>query len=114
MILINKILFAKILKGYTGITLWPFIILQNGIGEMGKRKFAVLINHERIHLRQQIECLVLLFYILYGYYYLRNRIRGMNHLSAYSNIPFEKESYIYEKDITYLKRRGFWGWRRFC
>ena len=45
-----------IFKKYRGITLWPFIVLNKH--EKGKE---ALLNHERIHLRQQIELLVIPF-----------------------------------------------------
>lgn len=114
MIIISKILFLKFLKGYTGITLWPFIIVRDDLRECGARPFAVLINHERIHLRQQLETLIVFFYLLYGFFYILNRCRGMNHLTAYSNIPFERESYSYERDIMYLKKRRLFAWSKFA
>ena len=47
--------------GYQGITLWPFIILKN----KELKKNVRVINHERIHLRQQRELAVVIFYIWY-------------------------------------------------
>lgn len=48
-------------KGYSGITLFPFIFLKRK--DMLENK--VLINHEKIHLRQQIELLIVPFYAFY-------------------------------------------------
>lgn len=113
MIIVFDKLFSKLLKDYTGITLWPFIIVRHGIRKTGRRMFAQLINHERIHLRQQIECLLVFFYILYIVFYIANRIKGMNHIDAYHKIPFEQESYVYETDIMYLKNRKLFAWKKF-
>jgi len=110
MIVVSKFLFRKILKHYTGITLWPFIIVRDTPKEVGGRRFAMLINHERIHVRQQIETLIVFFYILYGIFYIINRCKGQNHMQAYANIPFERESYLHERDITYLRGRRIWAW----
>ena len=114
MILTSKILFNKVLKTYTGITLWPFIVLKDTEREVGQGRYQVLINHERIHLRQQAEMLVVFFYVMYAFYYIRNRFRGQPHWSAYRNIPFERESYEKEGDLNYLKNRKFWQWREFA
>jgi len=100
---IMMILYSKFLvpKGYTGITLFPFVFLKS----KHLRTNKVLINHERIHIRQQIELLVLPFYIWYGLEYVIRLIKCRNHQRAYRNISFEREAYINEKDLSYLKRR---------
>ncbi|MFI5171020.1 MAG: hypothetical protein ACHQFW_01450 [Chitinophagales bacterium] len=89
-----------------GMTLFPFILIQR------KELFhdPVFINHERIHLRQQLELLVVLFYFIYGMNYLINYLKCRDHDSAYRNICFERESYTMEKEMGYLKRRKFFAW----
>lgn len=113
MIFTSKILFNKVLRHYTGITVWPFVILRDTEQESGSKRYRVLLNHERIHLRQQAELLVIFFYILYAFYYIRNRFRGLSHWKAYQEIPFERESYAKERDLNYLKTRKLWQWRFF-
>lgn len=71
-----------------------------------------LINHEKIHLRQQLEMLVIPFYILYLFLYLFNLMRFRNHDAAYRNIAFEKEAYQHETNLNYLQTRKFWSWIR--
>lgn len=93
-------------KGYTGIALFPFIIIRNEIESTN----LVLINHEKIHLRQQIELLILPFYILYFIDFLIKIIRFKNKEIAYRNIVFEKEAYTNENNFDYLKSRSFWNW----
>ena len=113
MIIISKFIFNKILKNYTGITLFPFIILKYDKNDQSLQPYEVVANHERIHLRQQLETLVVFFYPMYLIFYTINRFKGMKHYEAYRNIPFERESYVYESDLNYLKNRKFWNWRQF-
>lgn len=85
------------------ITLYPFILLR----DCQDQQDAVLVNHERIHLRQQQELLVLPFYALYIGEYCWRKMQGMSHLQAYLSISFEQEAYRHEQDLLYLKKRPF-------
>ena len=92
-----------------GMALWPFIILQN-------KSFlsdTVFINHEKIHLRQQAEMLIVFFYIWYVFEFLLRWIQFKNRYQAYKNISFEREAYTNEKDLDYLKKRSFWGFTKY-
>jgi len=91
-------------KGYRGITLFPFVIVR----DRRDLRESILMHHERIHLRQQIEMLVLLFFVWYAVEYVLRYMRFRNHHLAYRNISFEKEAYQNEKDLDYLKKRPFW------
>ncbi|HNP33515.1 MAG TPA: hypothetical protein PKN96_09505 [Flavobacterium sp.] len=91
-------------KGYTGITLFPFIV----VSKRDLKQNAVMINHEKIHIRQQMELLILPFFIWYGIEFLLKRIKYKDKNLAYKNISFEKEAYANEKDLNYLKERSFW------
>ena len=86
------------------ITLWPFIICKGKMGE-------VTLNHEKIHIRQQGELLLIGFYPLYAYYWLKARLwhRMSNH-EAYMAIPFEREAYQMEEDQNYLENRKRFAW----
>ncbi len=101
------ILFSKYLvpKGYTGITIYPFVFLKRKALAEDK----ILINHERIHLRQQIELLILPFYIWYIIEFIIRFFYYRKWHLAYKNISFERESYTNEKDLDYLKSRSLWG-----
>ena len=74
---------------------------------------AILINHERIHLRQQLELLVIPFYLIYFIEFCVNLIKYKNMNTAYYNISFEKEAYQNEKDLVYLKSRHYWSFRKY-
>ncbi|MDG5489953.1 hypothetical protein [Psychroserpens sp. SPM9] len=88
-------------KGYVGITIFPFIFLKFDYLKTN----AVLLNHEQIHLRQQIELLVIPFYIIYGVEFLIRLMKLKHWHRAYLSISFEKEAHTNEKDLNYLKSR---------
>lgn len=96
-------------KGFVGITLWPFIVMKH----KGLREDAVFINHESIHLRQQLELLILPFFVWYGLEYLVRLIQYKNRYTAYRNISFEREAYSNEENLAYLKGKKFWSFIRF-
>lgn len=91
-------------KGYSGLTFFPFIILKYKHYKFNK----VTLNHEKIHIRQQLELLILPFYIWYLTDFLIKYIRYKNFDLAYRNIIFEREAYKNERDLNYLKSRTFW------
>lgn len=88
------------------MALFPFILIR----DKGMVDDAVLINHERIHLRQQAELLVIPFYVLYLLNYLFNLFVYRNHHKAYMRIVFEREAYANEADTAYLKHRKWQAW----
>lgn len=90
------------------MAIYPFILLK----AHGQKHSKVLINHEKIHHRQQIELLIVPFYIFYLLNYLVNLIRYKNHRQAYLNMLFEKEAYQNEKDLSYLGHRKWFAWWR--
>jgi hypothetical protein len=89
-----------------GMALYPFILVK----KQELKTDEVLIRHEQIHLQQQKEMLVLLFYLTYLVCYLYNLVRFRNHHTAYMQIPFEREAYRHEAEADYLKKRKFWAW----
>ncbi|WP_212898464.1 hypothetical protein [Capnocytophaga cynodegmi] len=88
-------------KGYRAITLYPFIFLRN----KKDKENAVLINHERIHLKQQAELFIIIFYLWYLLDFLWKYAKYRNWEKTYRNIIFEKEAYGNENDLKYLKNR---------
>ncbi|MEJ2883870.1 hypothetical protein [Pedobacter sp. GR22-6] len=89
-----------------GMAIFPFIIVRNA----ALKKDPLLINHERIHFRQQLELLLLPFFLLYLVHYLANLLRFNNHYLAYFNICFEKEAYANEHNMSYLTVRKPFSW----
>ena len=92
-------------KGYTAITIYPFIVLKH----KRQKDDMILINHEKIHLRQQLELLVIGFYLWYFIEFLLRLIKFKNWCRAYLNISFEREAYKNENDLNYLKSRSLWS-----
>ena len=84
--------------GILGIAIYPFIIIRKNY-----RKEDELINHERIHIVQQLEMLVIPFYLVYFYY---NITRG------YRNNPFEIEAYDNDDNLDYLDSRKMYSWTK--
>ena len=91
-------------RGFRGLTFFPFVFLMTKEDVLDK----VFVNHEKIHLIQQLELLVLPFYVWYGIEFLIRWIITKDKNVAYRNISFEKEAYTNEKDLNYLESRPFW------
>ena len=96
-------------KGYRGMTLYPFVIIRNFLDKENK----VLLNHEKIHIRQQLELFILPFFLLYFLEYLLRLIQFQDRNKAYRNISFEREAYDNERNLDYLKTRPFWRFKNY-
>lgn len=70
-------------------------------------------QHETIHYYQWRELGFILFPILYGFYFLLNKIKGMSGEEAYYNIPFEREAYAHHNTDNYLADRPIWAWLKY-
>ena len=90
-------------KGYRGLAAFPFVLVKHRVD----KENLVFINHEKIHLRQQLELLVLPFFIWYFIEYLVRLIQYKNADLAYRNISFEREAYANELNLDYLRKRSF-------
>ena len=95
-----KIIYNKIIpfKGYKAMAIWPFIFARKKLSEID-------INHEKIHLAQQLELLIIPFYIIYFIEWI---------FKGYKQISFEKEAYTHQEDMNYLewRRKPFAMWRK--
>lgn len=96
-------------KSFRGLTVFPFVFLKYSIDKQN----AVFINHERIHLRQQLEMLVFPFLLWYFLEYLVRLIQYKNLDLAYRNISFEREAYANERNLYYLTKRPFLNFFKF-
>ncbi len=105
-IVVNKYLIGR---HFVGIALWPFIVVK----ERYLKDDKYFINHERIHLRQQAELLILPFYLLYLCEYVIRLIQYRNSQEAYRNISFEREAYEQEENLSYLKERKLWNFIKY-
>lgn len=105
------IVFSKYLvpKGFIGITFYPFIILKNKNFRFNK----ILVNHERIHLRQQLDLFILFFYVWYTIEFVVRFCICKNKKMAYKSISFEKEAYVNEHNLKYLDKRKWMSFLKY-
>lgn len=96
-------------KGYRGLAVFPFVFVKYRLDKENE----VFVNHERIHLRQQLELLIIPFFILYFIEFLARLIQYRDMNLAYRNISFEREAYVNENDLDYLKNRIFWRFLKY-
>jgi len=82
-----------------GLAFYPFIFISPDAVITEE-----LINHERIHLRQQLELLIIPFYIWYLIALYRK---------GYENISFEKEAYSNDHNLKYLKTRKLFSFKKY-
>ena len=127
-----KIFYNNIIpfQGFKAITIWPLVFARKKFRPLDD----VTINHEGIHLIQQLEIIILSllviaivvlslhisllwlllslasYYILYCLeYVIRLCAYGRGH-EAYRNISFEQEAFLNEKDFNYLIERKAFAW----
>jgi len=92
-------------NGYRSIALYPFIFLK----DKRQKEDLILLNHERIHITQQKELLVLFFYLWYAIEFLIRLMIHKNWRIAYRYISFELEAYANESNLRYVKKRPRWA-----
>lgn len=93
--------------GPDGMALFPFILVRQ------PNPGPILLNHERIHLRQQAEMGVVPFYLWYVVEYGVRLFQYRNQYKAYRNISFEREAFANETNLNYLRTRRFWSFWRY-
>lgn len=93
--------------GPDGMALFPFILVKQ------PNPGPTLLNHERIHLRQQAELGIFLFYVWYILEYLIRRLQYSQHYEAYRNISFEREAFANEQNLAYLTARRWWAFWKY-
>ena len=96
-------------KGYRGLAVFPFVFVKYSLD----KENLVFLNHERIHLRQQLELLILPFFIWYFFEFLARLVQYKNIDLAYRNIGFEREAYGNELNSDYLKKRAFYRFLKY-
>lgn len=96
-------------KLVTAIAYWPIIIFRH----LNYPNIKEIENHERIHHRQQLELLLVPFYLLYFMNFVYGLLKYRNYKKAYRNISFEREAYSNEKDMTYVKTRKLFSWIKY-
>ncbi len=91
-------------KNASAIALFPFVF----ISKPRYKHHQTLMNHEAIHLKQQVELLLVFFYVWYVVEFLVRWLQHQNTYKAYRAISFEREAYANEANLGYLQQRPFW------
>jgi len=106
MVIVNRFIVKFFSGGFAAaIAFWPFVFVYHA----HCRQDMCLLNHERIHLRQQIEMLIIPFYIWYFLEFFIRFAYHRNHYLAYRSISFEQEAYNNEENPHYLAGRPPWS-----
>ena len=96
-----------------GISLFPVVVMREyylkNTAYWKKRK-AKTVNHETIHFQQQLEMLVIPFYVLYILEYLIKFLVFFDIKKAYYSISFEQEAFANDTNLDYLKTRKRFNW----
>jgi uncharacterized protein HemY len=104
---IRKIGWFLSLFPIAGITLAPFgIYIQKEY-----LTWRWIINHEKIHWKQQMEMLIIFFYLWYLFEWFIRIFTNFGH--AYESISFEREANANEHDLEYLNNRKHYNWLKF-
>ena len=106
MILVIPFIFPS---AFNALAIWPFIILREG----DLRGDPVLMHHERIHLRQQMELLWIFFFLFYFAEFLAKIIIYRELKRAYRNVSFEREAYHQEHNMDYAVNKPIWSFVRY-
>jgi hypothetical protein len=94
-------------KNIVGITLCPFGIYLK-LNYLTRQK---TINHEKIHWQQQLEMLIIFFYLWYVIEWLIRIFTNPN--NAYKSLSFEREAYGNDDNLDYLKTRKPYAWLKY-
>jgi|WetSurSiteA1Bulk_404760.scaffolds.fasta_scaffold00931_4 hypothetical protein len=95
---------------YNAMCVWPLLFAKPGV------KIPLnpeMLNHEKIHARQQLEMLWLFFFIWYGLEFLVHLVHYRNRHEAYRALSFEQEAYASDKVLDYLNRRKAFSWVKY-
>jgi hypothetical protein len=104
-----KIILPLVLGKYSAMCLGPFVLLR----DKNQLTDYTLLNHEMIHFFQQLELVLVIHWILYVFFYLTGRAKGLDHDQAYRNNPFEREAYANEADLLYVLKRTPYAWVKY-
>ena len=117
-------------KGFKAITIYPFVFVRKSARFTSTDEY-----HERIHAKQQKECLTVavpvaavlwaagcgawsllalpLFFWWYGIEWFIKACYYVNATTAYKNISFEREAYAHQHQLDYLFYRNPFAWFRY-
>ncbi len=107
-------------KNCNAITLWPFGIYVSDpkfIDEYITADDQRLLNHEKIHWRQQWQMLGIFFYLWYGLEWFIETVapifQGKLPKDAYYKNSFEREAFANQDNLNYLDKLTWYSWRKY-
>jgi hypothetical protein len=106
-----KIIYSNYLpfNRFKAINLFGTVFARRQYFPLDKRA----INHEYIHTRQMFELFIVGFYIWYILEWLYKLIIYKDRLMAYKKISFEKEAYINDINLDYLRERKLFSFIKY-
>ncbi|MFC6102612.1 hypothetical protein [Olivibacter domesticus] len=93
------------------MAIWPIIIANKTLKAKGLSAQTLL--HEKIHHQQQLELLVIPFYLWYVIEWLLKWVIYKDRKRAYKELSFEREAYSNDNNMDYLKQRRLWGFIKY-
>jgi len=96
-------------KNIAGMTIFPFVILES----KALKEDKTFVNHEMIHIYQQMELLFIFFILIYYTEFFVLFLKHRNWNKAYRNISFEREAYENESNYNYLKTRKLFSFVKY-
>lgn len=98
-------------KGFTALTLFPFVFVRKD----GREFFTLKTErHETTHALQQLETLYVIFFALYGVEWLiKLPFCKFDTQKAYMSISFEQEAYEHQDEFGYNNVRKHFAWIRY-
>jgi len=111
MIIVQNKLTGFILPGkFPAMCVWPFLWIRPAANLPDMK---LIIRHERIHARQQIEMAWIFFFIWYLGEFLIRLALLRDRMKAYKQLSHEREAYENDNDPGYLKNRRLFAWIRY-
>jgi len=93
------------------ITLAPFGIYVNQKYRTPENLSERTKNHEMIHWKQQLEMLIIFFYLWYLLEWIIKLFKYGK--KAYMNLSFEREAYDNDDNLNYLETRKHYSWVKY-
>lgn len=97
-------------KGYISILILWWMVIREEYRDSAPW-FAEI--HETIHLRQELEMGIILFYVWFVVEFLIKLMITLSWSRAYRSVAFEQEAYRNQLEKSYLERRPAFAWLRF-
>lgn len=103
-----KVIYNNIIPfgNFRAINLFGVIFAKRKYGKLND----VVVNHESVHTIQQLEMLIVFFYLWYVIEWLVRLFMYRDFLKAYYNISFEREAYSNQRNLSYRRHRRLWAW----